>query len=295
MNISYIISTYSGQDRTNNGQLCEYGLQFHMKQLFILFANKKQYNIDNHIKEIIIICPIVSNPYTNYYCFEQWKDILQNNFPDVKLTTIDIDISGCKSTQNTESDLESNKNFCYQQWLEGCNVADQYSQFFIFAKDDYCLDSQNLTIDTDLISIYLEKYPLRLGYLISFCVSPSQQRSNSYTKNIYYNKNKIANEHSENIWNGFISRKTIETIIKNNNCDIITCLKSYICNSKIEFDKLFLDNDIEINDYRERYKTLYWNTSKSKIEDFSLCIANNINSVKIDTNIFIPIQLLFLK
>lgn len=242
MSISYIIATYSGKDHINNKELSPHVLQIQLKQLEQFIKHKKK----TLIKEIIVMCPQVpeENQFKNYYLQDHWLTIFSN---------LDITLQFIIYTGN-------NKYHSYDQWIQGCNKAT--GDYFLLIEDDYCLDYTNNTLDIDLITCYHEQFENNIGYLASW--APIDDPYHGY--------------HAA-ISNGLISKETFNTI-KNPLCQFYGIKKSIY--PQVNFSHLFLINNIEIKDFRDTFKVLFWNSWENRIEDYSLN--------KDYKHVFIPVQ-----
>ena len=78
MQISYIIATYAGKDHTSNKDLSELVLHLKIQQFIQLLKNKIFNKVDNHIQEVVIVCPHVEkdNLLPTYYRSVVWRSQL---------------------------------------------------------------------------------------------------------------------------------------------------------------------------------------------------------------------------
>jgi len=195
------------------------------------------------VKEVILVIPPVLEPFEKYYDIPGWKE---------KLTAIGVDLV-CVDYIGT------NKFHSYDQWIQGCNVA--RGDYFILIEDDYSLDPDSPNSLKDLVQCYNEMFPDSKGYLCGLVLEPPRHAA---------------------ISNGIISRKTCEHIPDMLNEFYRQHISGqYEAYSQITFSILFTNFQLPIEDYRHRFKSLFWNSFNNNFEDFSV----------VDTkHIFVPVQ-----
>ena len=141
-------------------------------------------------------------------------------------------------------------------------AASSSSNYFILSEDDYYLDPNNILLDTDVIEYYNEVFSNNIGYLATMVDS------------------KYHGYHAA-ISNGIVSRTTINHIGEN------ALEKFYYIKinryPQVNFSHLFLQNNVPIKDFRDRYRVLFWNSWEEHIEDYSVKDVS-------EHHIFIPVQ-----
>jgi len=195
------------------------------------------------VKEVILVIPPTGHPFQEYYNIPKWTC-------ELKAIGVDLVCVNYIGTNNFHS---------YDQWIQGCNVA--RGDYFILIEDDYSLDSENPNALNDLVQCYNQVFTDSKGYLCGLVAGPPRHAA---------------------ISNGIISRKTFEHIpdMLNQFYQLHT-LKGYEAYPQITFSILFTNFELPIEDYRHRFKSLFWNSFKNDFEDFSV----------VDTNhIFVPVQ-----
>lgn len=230
MNTSYIIATYAGKNHVNNGDMSEFVLQLQMEHLVNWMRNKSDNGIRCYITEIIIVCPPLDrkDAFENYYLPERWADQI-----DIPIRYIHY--------------MGDNIHHSYDQWIQGWISADDRSDYYILIEDDYCIDSENLDLEYDLIQYYRFKFPDNIGYLATF------------TDDKYHGFH-------ASISNGLVSKETVKRI-KNP-------LKQFYnihVNRwpQVNFSHLFFQNNIPISDFRDKYSILFWNSHEQRLETYS--------------------------
>ena len=225
--ISYIIATYEGSNHTSNKDYSDIVLHTQMLELFKYLETST-----NIIKEVIIVKPPVSpeNAYKGYYRFGEWKRKLDNY--DVVLKIVPY--------------IGDNKHHSYDQWIQGFQVAT--GDYFLFLEDDYCINSEYLEADIELMKHYNELFPSKKGYMCQM------------TDDKYHGFHAAVS-------NGMISRTTFESMP-----DPLNHFYSIQANRwpQVNFSHLFFENGIEIKDYREKFGVLFWNSYEENIENHSL-------------------------
>jgi hypothetical protein len=230
MSISYIIASYSGKDHTSNRDIAEIVLQVQIDSLLKLFAKKKELNIPNSIKEVIIVCPPVPthNQFTAYYDFDTWKP--QMDAFNVVLKRIEY--------------VGANQHHSYDQWIQGWQNA-TCSHYFIM-EDDYFLNDENPSIDLELLDLYASTFPSGIGALSVLC---SSDETNGLHQALTF---------------GLMSKQTVEQIP-----NPLATLYSYTGYPQLSFSKMLADYHIPMVDWFYKYTILFWNSYLQRIELFN--------------------------
>lgn len=239
MSINYIIASYSGVLFTRlPNEKPEDFLQIQLEHLKFILNEKKEKNIPNLIKNIIIICPKPKGCfYENYYQKEKWISIL-----DVPIHFVDY--------------VGDNKYHSYDQYIQGYNYLK--ADYYLIIEDDYCIDKNNLYFDIELVNYYKKIFPNNIGYLCSYACKHSDK---------VYMHGAISN--------GLISNDTFKQY--DNPLQEFYKLKSCNQCPQVMFSILFLMKNIEIKDMSDTYTTHFWSSSKRKFEQFNnLNIEKNI-------------------
>jgi hypothetical protein len=247
--INYTIASYPGKTSSRIFQdNSEYVLTIQLKHLQVIFENKIKNGIDNLIKQITIVRtkPKDSNYYLKYYEVENLQDICG-------VPIVFLDYEG------------DNTNHSYDQWLQSY-VKYNDIEYHLFIEDDYCIDTDNLTFDKELVDLYKKTFPNNNGYLCSLTAIESGILCAS-------------------ISNGFIHRSNINKISLDKFYNSSLPYGSYYRNPQIQFSKIMIENGINIVGMNDKYLTYFWDTQRKSIVDYTVA---GINSNKKN---FIPVQI----
>jgi hypothetical protein len=141
--------------------------------------------------------------------------------------------------------IGSNKHHSYDQWIQGMNCAT--SDYFLLIEDDYVIAPNTLYADHALLYLYKTLFPNNIGYLAT-------KTSNEY------------HGFHASISNGVISRDTMlefkDPLEEFYNINV----SRY---PQVNFSHLFIQNSINIKDFSENCRILFWNSLTDSIEDHS--------------------------
>lgn len=248
--INYIIATFSGQiESRKNREESEKVLAIQLNELKKIFIKKKKQNIKNYISQITIIVPECKIPiYKNYY------DTGLTKIEDIPIVYINY--------------IGDNKDHSYDQWLQGI-INNINFEYYLLIEDDYCIDSNNIFFDKELIDIYNNSFELNKGYLSTLV----------WEKPILHAA----------ISNGFISKKTVEYMNDLCNLNILNEYYKLSGYPQLKFSQLFNNFNIPHKDLTNNNIILFWDSPSQKIKDFS-----NDDKKREEKNlIFIPIQYIY--
>jgi len=250
--ITYIVASYSGKDRKGNGDLSDKILQINISELIKWLKFKQFTNTPHHIHEVIIVRPQTrTEPYKYFYKPELWRK--QLSLFGIRLIFL--------------SYFGKNIDYSYDQWIQGCLTSN--SEYNLIIEDDYCINSNNLNWDEDIINLYNQKFPNGIGYLTQWA---SEEVDGEYFG------------YHAAISNGLISKKTM--IQLNDPINRYFSISNNL-HPQIKFSNMFLENNIQILDMKDVYKLPFWVSHTQSFRDFS-----DINA---EEYVFIPVQHVFKK
>lgn len=248
--IHYIIASFSGKiESRKNREESEKVLAIQLDSLYKIFMSKKEKKIPNFITKITVVVPECNiESYRDYY------DKTITNIEGVPIEYITY--------------IGNNKDHSYDQWIQGvlCNI-NNFS-YYLLIEDDYCIDTNNIWFDKELVDIYKQKF--------------------NDTNNIGYLSTLVWNKpitHAA-ISNGLLSKETVDYIHTKSG---LTMLEAYYKLSgypQLKFSELFNNIGILHKDISDYFRILFWDSPSQKILDYS-------TNLTCDSLAFIPCQQIY--
>jgi predicted O-methyltransferase YrrM len=250
--INYVIATYSGVKGVGGEthKYAEYLLQIHLRCLYEILLKKEDTGEVNYITQVTIVCPTPrGEEFPNYYQKEKWIKL----FSKIKTNLVYMPYIG------------ENKYYSYDQWLLAYKNFPEFD-YYLIIEDDYTIYPECTEFDKVLLDIYKEKCPDNIGYLCSWAG--------------------VFDVHAFHavISNGLISRQTFEKIgdplqVFYDRAD------NFIDNAgQLKFSSVFMEKNIPLVDYTDRYCNPYWETGYQKLFEYP-------NSGTGDKKIIVPVQM----
>lgn len=229
--IAYIIATCA--HNKSNKDFHTKVLDYQLEQLHKIICSKKEKNIENYIKYVIIVIPKTNAPneiISEYYQFDKWFSWFNSN--DVKLVLLPYE--------------GENKHHSYDQYIEAVYRFPTFDYYFII-EDDYFINCEQVDFDINLVKWYREIFPNNIGYLCTMV--------------------DYGNPYHAGISNGLISLDSWKQVGLE---DILS--KFYKVNHRIPqiaFSLLFLENNVNILDCSNEIKVIFWRSYEQEIVDFT--------------------------
>ena len=247
--INYVIATYSGIDKdiSNSGHGRDHLLSrkpHPENYLKIHIENISKYK--NNLSQITIMAPIVknNNKHINYYDIKNFELAIK-----CPITIIECENFGCS----------------YGQWLKSYEIFNKNFDFYIFVEDDYCPYKDNF--DQILVNELIKK-------------------NCDYLSTTAFSKDNIPFHAA--ISNGIVKSLALEKIYNHYENPRSLLYKLYSADGRklgefcqVSFSLLFTNIELKIDDFRDNFSSLYYDSENDSIL--------NLSTIK-NEHIFIPLQ-----
>lgn len=246
--VAYVVATYCGKNHTSNRELAAAVLTISMNELIVLLRAKKDAGVVSMITHVVMVMPPVSieNQLPYYYRLDPWAAALL----ELGVIFVPFEYTG------------ANRHHSYDQWIQGC-MRDEVKDVthFILTEDDYCLNREFLTCDTDLLKEYKRLFPDDVGYMASYGADDATFNETGKTFPQFTFPPVIAS-----VSNGIISKKTWMRFKE----PLQFFYTVPVVYPQLKFSYMFLVDGIDIKDFRASFGCPFWNSLTQAMEDYTM-------------------------